>query len=120
MPGAPLERLADHLRHELEGAWHTRDKTERCKGGSRVLGVELSICDQIPGRWGTRKGFYEGLGAFLENLRIRRIAIPTLAHQGYTAILRHHQFQHRLLQVWPVVFGIAMGDTNSLLVTLGT
>jgi hypothetical protein len=34
-------------------------------------------------------------------------------------MVRHEQFQHRLLQVRPVVFGIAMGDVNRLLVTLG-
>src|SRR4051812_5073178 len=39
--------------------------------------------------------------------------------QGYPPILRHHQLQNRLLQVWPVVFGIVVGDAQSLLVALG-
>ena len=46
------------------------------------------------------------------------MAVPTLAHQRDTSILGHHQFQHRLLQVWPVIFGIAVGDGNSLGVCL--
>ena len=118
-PGAPLERLADHWRHELAGAWHPRDNTAGCQRDSRVLGVAFRICAQIPGRWGPRQGVDQGLGAVLDNRRIRRMALPTLAPQGDTALWRHDQFPHRRLQAWPVVFRIAMGETNSRLVTLG-
>ena len=119
VPRVPLERLADDLRHQLEGARNTRDKAELCQGGGIVLGVPLGICDQIPRRWRTRKGSHQGRSPLLENLRIRHIAIPTFAHQGDTAILRHHQLQHRLFHIGPVVFGVAMRDANGLLVALG-
>ncbi len=33
--------------------------------------------------------------------------------------MRHHQLQHRLLHIGPVVFGIAVGDANGLLIALG-
>ena len=115
VPRVPLERLADHLRHQLEGAWYARDKAELRQGGSTVLGVEFGISDQIPRRGRTHKGRHQGLGTLLKNLRIGRIAIPTFAHQGDAAILRHEQLQHCLLQVRPMVFGIAMGDMNRLL-----
>lgn len=54
----------------------------------------------------------------LKNLAIEGITIPILAHQWHAAVLRHHEFQHCLFQVWPMVFGVAMGDSNGMLVTL--
>ena len=66
-----------------------------------------------------RKGRQQGRSPLLENLGIRRIPIPAFAHHGYAAILRDHQLQHGLFQVWSVVFGIAVGDGNGLLVALG-
>src|SRR4029434_12976 len=46
------------------------------------------------------------------------MAIPTFAPQGDTTILRDHQFQDRLLQVWPVISGVAVGDGNGLLIAV--
>jgi hypothetical protein len=109
----------DHLRYQLECAWNARDKAELCQGGGSGLGVQFRIGNQIPRRGGIGKGRYQGLGPFLKNLRIGRIAIPTFAHQGDAAILRHHQLQHSLLQIRPMIFGIAMGNGNGLLIALG-
>ena len=119
VPRVPLERLADHLRHQLEGGWNARDKAELCQYGGRGLGVQFGIGDQRRRRGSIGKGRHQGLGPFLKNLRIRRIAIPTFAHQGDAAILRHHQLQHCLLQIGPMVFGIAIGNGNGLLIALG-
>ena len=52
----------------------------------------LASATRYRGRRGTRKGRHQGLSPLLENLCIRRIAIPTFAHQGHAAILGHQQF----------------------------
>ena len=49
LPGVPLERLVDDLRHQLEGSWNTGDKAKLCKMGGIVLMVEFGIGDEIPG-----------------------------------------------------------------------
>jgi hypothetical protein len=38
--------------------------------------------------------------------------------EGYATIVRHHQFQNLLLQVRPVITGVAMGDGDGLLIAL--
>ena len=55
----------------------------------------------------------------VENLRIRRIAIPTFTHKGHPTVLGDQQFQHGLFQDRPVVFRIAMGDRNGLCIAFG-
>jgi len=40
----------------------------------------------------------------------QRIAVPTLARQWHPAVLGDHELQHRLFQVRPMIFGVAMGD----------
>ena len=84
-----------------------------------VFMVQLRICHQIPRRGGPLQGRQQRGGPLLEHLRIRGIPIPTFAHQGHAAVLRDHQFQHGLFQVRPVVFRVAMGDSNGLLVAVG-
>ena len=86
--------------------------------GGIVLMVEFRVCDQIPRAGGVLKGRHQRLRPLLEDLDVRRIAIPTFAHKGDATILRDHQFQDRLLQVWPVIFGVAVGDGNGLLIAV--
>lgn len=46
------------------------------------------------------------------------MAIPTFAHTRDATVLRHQQCQHRLLQVRAVVFGVAVGDRNGVLIAV--
>ena len=65
------------------------------------------------------QGRQQGWGPFLKNLRLRRIAIPPVAHQGDAAILRHPQRQHSSLHIRPMVFGRAMGHGHGVRIALG-
>lgn len=44
------------------------------------------------------------------------MAVPTLTHQGETAVLRDHPCQHRLRQVRSGISGIPVGDRKGLLI----
>jgi len=111
--------LLNHLRHQLERVGNTRDKAELAEVGGIVFMVQLRICHQIPRRGGTLQGRHQRGGPLLENLRIRGIPIPTFAHKGHAAVLRDHQCQHGLFHVRPVVFRVAMGESNGVLVAVG-
>src|SRR6266487_1399138 len=63
---------------------------------------------------------YRGLGAFLKDLDIGRVAIPTSAHQGHPPLLGHHELQDGLFQVRAMVFGITMGDDDGVLIAIGS
>src|SRR5262245_23880860 len=83
-----------------------------------VLTVEFSIGDEIAWRRCVLEGTYQRLSSLLEHLGVGGVAIPALAHKGNATVLRHHEFQHRLLQVGTVILGVAVGDANGVLVAL--
>ena len=119
MPPVPLQRLGDDLRHPLEGARNAGENATLGTRGGSVLSGECGICAQISGRWGTCTSGHQGLSPLLEQLCIRCLAIPTFAHQGHTTLLGPQQFSNGLLQVGPMVFGIAGGEVKGALVALG-
>src|SRR5882672_8190151 len=119
LPCGPPQRLADDLRHELEGTRNPRDKAELLELYRIVFAVEFAIGNELTRRGRALKGRKQCFGAILENLGIGGIAVPTFARQWHPAVLGDHEFQHRLFQVRPMVFGVAMGDRNGLLIALG-
>jgi hypothetical protein len=119
LPQVRRERLGDHLRNQLERARNAGDKAEFGESRGMSLVIEFGLGDELPRRWSLRKRRQQGRSPLLENLGIRRIPIPAFAHHGYATILRDQQLQNGLFQVWSVVFGIAVGDGNGLLVALG-
>ena len=70
--------------------------------------VQFGVSHQILRRRRALQGRDQGFGALLENLCIRGLAVPTFAHKRHATVLGHYEFQHRLFQIRPVVFGIAM------------
>jgi hypothetical protein len=77
--------------------------------GGIVLTVRFGIGDEIARAGRVFEGTHQCLSPLLEHLGVCRVAIPALAHKGDTTVLRHHQFQHRLLQVRTIVLGVAVG-----------
>src|SRR5262245_53780672 len=119
LPSVLPQRLADHLGDKREGVRKPGDKAQGLELHRIIFAVELAIGNEITRRRRLREGRQQSLGSVLENLAIGSITVPSFAHQRHASVLRHQQFQHGLLQVRTMVFRVAMGDCNGLLVTLG-
>jgi hypothetical protein len=119
VPGVPREGLRDHRRDRAKGVGNPCDKAEGWEVGGLVLRVALRVGAQIPRARGVLKGRHQRLRPLLEDLDIRRLASPTCAAKGNAPILRDHQFQDGLLEVRPVIFGVAVGERHRLLIAVG-
>ncbi len=118
VPGSPLQRLPDHLGDHAEGSGHASDAPHVLEVGGMVCVLEVGVCAQRPRAGRLREGGQPRLGPCLEDVDVRGMAIPTVAHRRDAPVLRHHQFQHHLLQVRPVVFGVAVSDQQGVLIAV--
>jgi hypothetical protein len=72
--------------------------------GIRPERVGNDLRNQLEGGWNTGdKAKLRKMGG--KTLSVRSVATAALAHKGDTTVLRHHQFQYRLFQVWQVILG---------------
>ena len=118
-PGGPPQGLADDLRDEREGSRNPRDEAEWLELCGMVFAGELALGDEITRRGRGLQGRKQGFGSIVKHLAIGGIAVPTFARQWHPAVLGDHECQHRLLQVRPVVFRVAMGERNGWRLALG-
>ena len=118
VPGSPLQRLPDHLGDHAEGSGHASDAPHVLEVGGMVCVLEVGVCAQRPRAGRLREGGQPRLGPCLEDVDVRGMAIPTVAHRRDAPVLRHHPFQHHLLQVRPVVFGVAVSDQQGVLIAV--
>lgn len=119
LPLAPDPGLVDHLLGDLQGLGNPGNKGQTSQVGSILLRGQLGIRTQRAGRLARLELGESRRTALFAHRSLRRIAVPTRADKGHTAILRHHQLEHGLLQVRAVIFGRAVGDGKSLYVGLG-
>ena len=118
VPGSPLQRLPDHLGDHAEGSGHASDAPHVLEVGGMVCVLEVGVCAQRPRAGRLREGGQPRLGPCLEDVDVRGMAIPTVAHRRDAPVLRHHPFQHHLLQVRPVVCGVAVSDQQGVLIAV--
>ena len=119
VPGVRCEGLPDHLGDSANGVGNTCDAAKVVEVGGIGVGVAFRVGEQIPRTGRVLKGGPQCLRPLLENLCVRGIAVPAFAQNGDTPILGHHECQHHLLPVRPVISGVAMGDGNGVLIPFG-
>jgi hypothetical protein len=76
--------------------------------------VACGVCDQLPRAGCVLEGRHQRLGPFLDDVAVRGMALPTVAHTRDAPVWRDHQCQDHLLQVRPVVLGGAVGDRHGV------
>lgn len=94
-------------------------QAEWAETGRSGLMVPCGVGHPRPRRRRALHGRAQGFGALLEHRCLRGMAIPTGAHTRHATILGPHAFQHRLWQLRPVVFGLALPERQGRRVAVG-
>jgi hypothetical protein len=110
LPGIARERVPHDRRNHREGGWHTSDHAQ--PGTMGGLGDERPWARRVRERTPQRRS------PLLEHWGGGGEAIPALAHTGAAPALSHQPFPHRLLQVRPGGFRVAVGTVHGGLITV--